>query len=387
MIQRLRAWLRVVLPADWTIFIFFGLLGGAYLVTYARSWLDDSDAWESLDTFRILLVGFTAAIYGFFRAIYFHPAENRHYGRWLKASPWRLPDPLPLGPLNLVWQDALIVALLTALFPGGSVWRLYVASLFLVAYSFSISFSHWRIGIDWVILINAFLAGVLMLVILSPIKVLVVAAFACVVSHVGTRQMLRMFPFHSRIQEWLKLSPQSTDREASAGWPLSTIEHGRWSWSMSHARAACVALCVGWLQFCLQFQFRDLPKLANVYMTLYLWVVIFFVLGRLWLYCMGYAPPISFLGRLATGRLVIPGYDIVLLAPLVTAVVAYVLPEILAAVGMHPSTVFPVSSSVVAWLALALPPAREAWHLTGHHRVAYRFLAAMATRSQTKVQR
>ncbi|HEX2474479.1 MAG TPA: hypothetical protein VHK01_07030, partial [Lacipirellulaceae bacterium] len=194
-------------------------------------------------------------------------------------------------------------------------------------------------------------------------------------------------PFQERIQEWLKLSPHSTDREASAGWPLSAAKQGRWSWSISHARAAGVALCVGWLQFCLLFQFRDLAEITNVYMTPYLWVVIFFVLGRSWLYLRGYAPPISFLGRIATGRLVIPGYDIVLLAPLVTAVVAYVLPGILAAFGMHPSVAFPVSSSVVAWLALALPPARADWHLTGHHRIAYRFLAAMAARSQATAPR
>jgi hypothetical protein len=196
-----------------------------------------------------------------------------------------------------------------------------------------------------------------------------------------------MFPFHARLQEWLTLSPPSTDIDAGAGWPLSTAAHGRWSWSISHVRAAGMALCIGWLQFCLLFHFRDLPEIAHVYKTTYVWVVMFFVLGRLWIYSRGYAPPISVLGRIATGRLVISGYDIVLLAPIATLIVGYALPEVLTAFGMHLSIMYPISSSVVAWLALALPPARETWQLTGHHRIAYRFLAVLASRAQAKASR
>ena len=81
MFQRIRAWLRVVLPADWTILIFLGLLGSAYLIACARSWLGGSDAWDSLDEFRIMLVWCTAVVYGLFRATYFNPLENLPYGR------------------------------------------------------------------------------------------------------------------------------------------------------------------------------------------------------------------------------------------------------------------------------------------------------------------
>jgi hypothetical protein len=386
MIQRIRGSLRVVLPVESMVLVFFGILGCFYLLALFRSKFDFFDAWESLDALRIMLTWCTAGVYGFFRGTYFHPVENRAYGRWLKLSPWRHPDPLPLGPLHLVWQDALIVALLTAFFPRELFSVLSVPSLFLVAYSYAISYSHWKVGIDWVAFINAILGGTLLLVIVNSIAVLVVALLTYAVAQFGTRLILRAFPFDAKLQEWLKLKLPSTDREASAGWPLPPANESRWNWRISRVRAAGLALSVGWLQFCLFFHFRDVPDILNAYMTTYLWIVVFFVFGRLWVYLWGYAPPISVFGRLATGRLVIPGYDVALLAPLIATIVACTLPELLTRLEVAPSFAYPISASVVAWLALTLPPQREAWQLTGHHRIAYRFLAKSATRSQSKAQ-
>ncbi|HEY3395779.1 MAG TPA: hypothetical protein VGK58_23960 [Lacipirellulaceae bacterium] len=386
MLHRIHTWLRVVLPADWTILVFFGLFGSAYLFAYVRSWLGDSDAWDSLDEFRIMLIWCTAVAYSLFRATYFNPVENLPYGRWLKASSWRHLEALPLGPIQLVWQDVVIIGVSTALLPRGVVSLLSVATLFLVAYSLTLSYSHWKVAINRSALISSFLGGVLILVIRSPIALLLVAALMYAVAYLGTRQMLRAFPFERELQEWLSLSPRSSDIEASAGWPLPPVNRSRWSWRISHAQAAGLALCIGWLQFYLFFHFRDFPEIVDIYKMMYAWVVILCLLGRLWVYFRGYAPPISILGRVATLRLVIPGYDVAFIAPLITAIVAYALPEFLTSLGMYPSVTFPISSSVVAWLALALPPRREDWHLTGHHRIAYRFFAALATRSQSKAQ-
>ncbi len=87
-------------------------------------------------------------------------------------------------------------------------------------------------------------------------------------------------------------------------------------------------------------------------------------------------PPISLLGRIATGRLIIPGYDMALLAPLAPILAAGVLPDAATAVGIPMVIGYPVAAGVVIWLALALPPRRTDWQLTGHHRIAYRLRAA-----------
>jgi hypothetical protein len=106
------------------------------------------------------------------------------------------------------------------------------------------------------------------------------------------------------------------------------------------------------------------------------------------IYTIGYAPPISLLGRLATGRLVIPGYDVVFAAPLAVAMVAWLLPEAAVGIAVPSLIAIPVTAAIAVWLSLALPPRRAVWHYTGQHRIAYRFRAAIYDRSNaSKVRR
>jgi hypothetical protein len=375
MLQLLRKPLRVVLPADWSVIVFFVALGAAYVIADISSRLGATDAREGFETFRTLLVWSTTIAYALFRALYFNPVENRAYGGWLKVLPWRYPDPLPLGPLTLVWQDVVIVAVLTALFPSGLFSRLSVANVFIVTYSLSLTYSHWRVGINCVIFVNAMLFGAFVLAIRSSMAQFTVALMMCAVAHAGTWQMLRAFPFTNELWEWLKLVPERNDRQASQGWPVPPRRQTRWRWSVTHLQAAGLALAVGWLQACLVFHIRQVPESVRFFEATYTWVALTFVLGRFWVYFWGYAPPMSILGRIATLRLIIPGYDSAILPPLATAIVAFILPKTLTAFGLQPIIVFPLSTSIVAWLALALPPRRDDWQFTGHHRIAYRFLA------------
>jgi hypothetical protein len=140
-------------------------------------------------------------------------------------------------------------------------------------------------------------------------------------------------------------------------------------------QAAGLAFAVGWLMFCAAYHFRELPEIKEFPQMASAYIVMPAVIGRLWIYLYGYVPPISVFGRIATGRLVIPGYDVVLVAPLTIGLVAGVLPRTLSAIGIAPLIAYPLAASVVTWLALALPPRREDWQLTGHHRIAFRFLA------------
>jgi hypothetical protein len=86
-------------------------------------------------------------------------------------------------------------------------------------------------------------------------------------------------------------------------------------------------------------------------------------------YCGNYWPPISLLGRLATGRLIVPRYDKVFIAPLLSFLVLFVgmtlsMPD--RSVGTWE---LPLVMTICLWLNLNLGPNLQAWRLTGGHRL------------------
>ncbi len=54
-------------------------------------------------------------IYGLARVAAIHPIWNSDYQIWLESTPWTFQKSLPLGPVELVWEDGLIVGLLILL--------------------------------------------------------------------------------------------------------------------------------------------------------------------------------------------------------------------------------------------------------------------------------
>jgi hypothetical protein len=80
-----------------------------------------------------------------------------------------------------------------------------------------------------------------------------------------------------------------------------------------------------------------------------------------------YWPPISLLGRICTGRLIIPQYDKVFLAPICVVLAGTMLPFALA--GMSPVWSFELSFFAALFLALSLPPKLRDWRLTGPYRI------------------
>ena len=100
--------------------------------------------------------------------------------------------------------------------------------------------------------------------------------------------------------------------------------------------------------------------------------------ARLIRYLNGYAPPLSLLGRLGTGRLIIPAYDQVFVAPLLAMVVAgaaYVLSGLpLRAAApvlawLHaPQWTAPITFALVAFIIASGRPSLRHWRLCGGHR-------------------
>ena len=49
------------------------------------------------------------ASYGVWRVYGYHPAFHAKYRLWLTTTPWTAGMPLPMGPITLAWQDALLL--------------------------------------------------------------------------------------------------------------------------------------------------------------------------------------------------------------------------------------------------------------------------------------
>jgi hypothetical protein len=138
---------RMLLPPDWVL-VFFGvscvlaLLPGLFMGQ--RFGVVPPQARRPPQ----LVLGASLILYGVYRVLAFHPAYRAQYRRWLELTPWRWPGPLPVGPIQIVWEDVLIVASLAAiassvvgLSPAGAV------ALFLGGYLAAIAPTFWVTGI------------------------------------------------------------------------------------------------------------------------------------------------------------------------------------------------------------------------------------------------
>jgi hypothetical protein len=87
-------------------------------------------------------------------------------------------------------------------------------------------------------------------------------------------------------------------------------------------------------------------------------------------YCDAYRSPVSLFGRILSGRLLIVGYDYVLLAPAAAPAAAGAVSAALAWLAMPPPLI--LAAGVAASLAISLmaPPTFREWQLTGSHRRA-----------------
>lgn len=94
-------------------------------------------------------------------------------------------------------------------------------------------------------------------------------------------------------------------------------------------------------------------------------------IGRLGIYLNGgHLPPISLWGRLRTGRLIIPKYDAVFLAPLVALLAGFAVFLIGVSLGINPLYFGPVEVIITLMILLIMGPKLKEWQLTAPCRIA-----------------
>lgn len=345
---------------------------------------------EEIRNIRTIILAGTAGLYAMSRLWRFHPACNAGYAAWLKMTPWTAGKPLPLGPLHPVWQDGAIIAALTAI----AYWHANVDPLWpLLAFGFVYLLGFTLLLMSTRQWASSFALGLLWPALLltenrEMIRLAIVTVIMLVVWH-GHRRSLRAFPWPpiskqrgtptSIGQIEIKIDPftaSSASGQAhnlpiapaaggNLGWPARALSPKIKPPSVSHRTNLAVATVIGWWCYCivLSTQMDPLPELILVFAFL---VAAF----RLVIYCNGVVPPFNFLGRIRSGRLIVPGFDKIFLAPLAVVAVAVVGGIIIKRSGPW----YPMAEALVVaavWLVLCgAGPTLSGWVLTGYHRLA-----------------
>lgn len=327
---------------------------------------------REITNLRTWILAGAAGCYAVYRLCRFHPACSSGYASWLKMSPWTAAQPLPLGPVHPVWQDVAVVGVLAAL----AHWHAQIDPLipvvvFCLVYLAGMTLLLAFTGQGQICVVLAFIWPTLILPRLKGLPMAgLVVALAVVVAY-GYQRSLRMFPWKRAVtagqsmwQIQIKLDQTGPVAQGSnAGWPFQPLSPGI-AYRPVSARAAFVsALLIGWWTYCAIVGLQ-VPPLAEGIPVL----ALFAALLRLIRYCTGLTPPFNLLGRISSGRLIIPGFDRVFVVPLLVSAMAI----IGAACVPTSSSWYPETEAVILavllFVLLAGGPRLQSWRLTGHHR-------------------
>jgi hypothetical protein len=379
-------WLRVVMPPGWVFVVaglFYAVMEACVLVT---EWYERRPFFSTPGNALLLAGAYAAAAYGGYRVLAFHPAIRPRYFAWLSSTPWTGRKPLPLGPVHIVGQDVLLAVVVVALYwPRHRLASLYVLDAFLGAYLAALALTLVSTGHKAWGYAVAFGMSLMLLFCRDVPLALAAAAATYAIALIGLRRALAAFPWQDRLKElhrWLKLTTSGQGDvlrsvQESLGWPYARLGpqfSGRKKVSLTDT--LLLGLVVGWWFRVMIVLVGSLTQeqLGNMSATefailIYSLLVVAGVAGRICIYCFGYMPPLSLLGRLAHGRLIIPGYDCVFVAPLLVAVLAASSGYLRSWTGLDLDIILPANLAVNVWLLLGLGPGLDAWRLTGYHRI------------------
>lgn len=339
---------------------------------------------------RVTILAGAAGVYALYRLWRFHPACNHAYAAWLKLSPWTADKPLPLGPIHVVWQDAVVIGVLTAI----AAWHAHVnpalpVAVFGLVYLGGMTLllaltRGWSsclvLGFLWPALILPGLEGV-------P-KIVLVAAIIAVIWW-AQRKSLRAFPWEflansnrpagSILQMEIRIDGLSgrpaTRIPSNLGWPFLALSPKVHCHSISMLTSVSLSALIGWWSFCAIecFKIAPLPELILVFAVLAAAI-------RLTIYCSGLTPSFNVWGRIVSGRILVPGFDKVFLTPLAVMLLATFGGMII----RRSDSWYPVTEScVIALICYVLfsgGPTLRNWVLTGQHR--FRFPARIHANKQ-----
>jgi hypothetical protein len=321
------------------------------------------------------LLFLVAVSYGISRVTDLHPVFQDDYRTWLERTPWTNRKPLPLGPVELVLEDALVLGpllLLSATLPQPRALSLLCA--FLLCHLGAIVLSLWLTRIRTVGYLTAFGLGFAVKLWHQPLSCLAMATLVYLIAYEGLLQSLDRFPWPPRRR--LKANNDRTGMGPTTepcGWPydrmLGEVVH---STEIPRIDAViCCALGSWWLYLLASFIPDDRTRLGMLSMVCS-FPYVAFPFARLAFYTQGHPPPISGWARIMTMRWIIPGYDQVFAGPLCALLGGPASVGLLFAVGCPLDACIALGTGVTATVAFVAPPRLRRWRLTGYHRIVPR---------------
>jgi hypothetical protein len=351
-----------------------GVILGVYFLAGVLALVDNWPSnWvalrEPLWSARMVILISGCGIAGVLRVTTLHPRFATKYEAWLSGTPWRPEIELPLGPVMLVWEDLLLVLPLGVLAAVDALAPAWVpAAGYLFGYCLIAALSVK--GNFWYSLSLTFAASLPVLWHQSRVVLYTVLLIAAFISQIAIHVSLMDFPWD------LGDSMRDIKRRPRVGlaWPLDRVGPAAPVDPVPPVVGFACALLMGWWTFvplkllCSAGQgvgevvgrtvvVSQIPVLGLVFAAL-----------RAFRYCMLYWPPISLWGRLRSGRWIIPGYDYVLISPLLMCAISIGLPRLL-------TSYLPVEIAGPAMMTFLVAiyfnggPTLWTWQLTGHHRM------------------
>ena len=336
------------------------------------------------------------AVMGLFRSWAHHPFANRGYLVWLQATPWTPGDPLPMGPLGVTTQDCVTLAAVSLLIDFFTPLQLFVTPMiFLLTYSLSalrMLFLTREKGYSYAV---AFGLGIPVGLLAWPWASLAALVALYGIARRGLERSLQRFPWEpdadaivpggAKIRKQALLSV-GIDSSKSArqgtlalsflcedlGWPLGELR-SRWRRArFSRIDALLLALLPGFY-ICMYILASRTPVDSmpegggEISSPL---GVLFFLLAviRLAIYGNGRASPISPLGRIVTGRLIIPRFDVIFVTPLAAFLAGMGVARVMESYDFDAGPISACAITVFLLILLNGGPSISRWRLTGAYR-------------------
>jgi hypothetical protein len=342
---------------------------------------------------RTGIVILASCFYAFYRLRRFHPVWNAPYASWLQSSPWTARKPLPLGPVHLVWQDAVVIGALCVLAHRSEAENTLVplltfGLLYLLGMTVTLGFTRtWApclvLGFLW----PAFL---LLPGMMRPPAAGLVTAIVVVIAY-GHFRSLQTFPWKkggdvvpavlrlkrakSPLEVEIRIESLSESPSGSAprlGWPFASLSPKGCRKPIAASTSLALSALFGWWTYCATTGL-DAAEIGP------LLLIFGFIaaLLRYVIYCAAVVPPFNIWGRLVSGRLIVPGYDRVCVTPLAVIALATVGTIMVQHSGLWSREVMACWMAALWFALLHGGPTLPKWILTGQHR--YRSPARFAS--------
>ena len=313
-----------------------------------------------------------AALYGFGRALCFHPAIDIEYHDWLAQSPWTPSHPLPKGPLHPVSADILFLATLgilnflaTLLHDYSTpIWLISLVPFLTSAFVVSLIWSFLNFHLDqekygFAALSLPVLFGLCgaSLVTFSLCPVLMFG-----IGWLGIRRSLHNIPWN--------LTPM-TKREKSVptlGWPYQELLDPPDPWPYPLQKAVATSLLAGgWAWLLAELMHRSDPSEDSTVFLIFLWLVSFLLLiSRSEHYSKTTCSRFCLGTRLANKTWIIPKHDMIFLAHFLIIVCGTILPGVLS-FYLPVRICCGVSTFTMVLISMGMGPSATDLYYTGVH--------------------